>query len=465
MLNLKKRAYWALVATLLVGCGGDDDGVTTSVDAGAPLGEGIVKSIESSLSAEDGLPEGQGRIVLDVFHGDRAVNRKVKLEFATDAARDAVVAKGEGNQEFDLAPGLYFAKITYSEGEVGEPMIGTIAGLKVNLGHVSKYSVVLEAPVGLLQLKFTRSDGPGRPAVGIDEQIIVTVYPEGGDRTAPVWEGKGGENVPLPVGTYDVKATYDSGKGLPTVEWYEGLEIAAGLARTKRDVHLDLDASGVRIDAFNFSRDVNSSTEVYFFNPGALVEQATAKALGKAGESIAIEPGLYDILVVYTPSPNNPDLMGRHKLPNFEVPAREGVRRPLDLQLELAEIRITVTNGEVDVSEQVEIMVKRSGADRVASSSVFEGPGGRHLVAAGTYDLYVEFTPAEGDKVKHTFRGIELTNGNLWAQSWDAAAPDDWVAAAVQRPAAPLRAIDWKPEPVAGDDDDSAGEAEPAVAP
>lgn len=461
MLNAQKMAPWMLAAALLVGCGGEEDGPATTVDAGAPLGEGIVKSIEGAVTAEEGLAEGQGRMVLDVFHGDRAVNRKVKVEIAADAARDTSVAKGEGNQEFDLGPGLYFATIQYSEGGAGEPMTGTVAGLKVNAGSTSKYSVVLEAPVGLLQLKFTRSDGPGRPAVGIDEEIALAIYPEGGDRSAPVWEGKGGESVPLPVGTYDAKATYDSGKGLPTVEWYEGLEIASGLARTKRELHLDLDSSGVRIDAFNFSSDVNSATQVYFFNPGAQVEQATAKAAGKAGESIAVDPGVYDILVVFTPSANNPDLQGRVKLREFEVPEREGVRRPIDLQLQLAEIRLSVVNGEEDVSDRAELMVKKSGADKIASSSVLEGQGGRHVLAAGTYDLYVDFTPAEGDKVSHAFRGIEMTNGNVWNQAFEASNAGDWVATPVQRPAAPLRPIDWKPT---GDDDDSGGDDDDSAA-
>ena len=102
-----------------------------------------------------------------------------------------------------------------------------------------------------------------------------------------------------------------------------------------------------------------------------------------------------------------------------------------------------------------------AGADKVASSSVLEGQGGRHVIAAGIYDLYVEFTPAEGDKVSHAFRAIELTNGNVWAQSFDAANAADWVAAPVQRPAAPLRPIDWKPT---GDDDDSAGDDDDSAA-
>jgi hypothetical protein len=440
MRYLQNLAPWMLAALLLISCGGDDDGPVTAVDLGAPLGEGIVKSVEGAVIADASLAEGQGRLLLDVFHADRAVNRKVKIDLADDGARDTSVARGEGNQEFDLAPGLYFATISYKEGALGEPMTGSIAGLKVNPGHTTKYSVALEAPVGLLHIKFTRSDGPMRPAVNIDDEIVMSIYASGGDRSAPLWEGKGGGNVALPVGRYDVKASYDSGKGLPTVEWYEGLEIAAGLARTKRVVHLDLDASGVRIDAFNFGSDVNGRTQIYFFNPGAAVDRgATMKASGKAGESIAVDPGKYDILIVFTPSDDNPDLTGRLTLPNFEVPERDGVRRPVDLELALGEIRMEI----------------KAGADVVASSSVLEAQGGHHVVPAGTYDIYLQFAPSEGKKVKRAFPQIDLSNGNVWAQSFDAANPEEWAAVPVQTPASPLRPIHWQPE---GDDDDSAGD-------
>ncbi len=456
------RLPWILAVALLAACGGDDDGPATTIDAGTPLGEGIVKSVEGNVVATEGLAEGQGRAMLDVFHGDRAVNKKVKVEIAADGARDAVIAKGEGNQDYDLAAGLYFAKITYSEGDLGEPMTGSIAGLKVNAGNTTKYSVVLEAPVGLLQLSYTRSDGPGRPAVKIDEDVQVDVFVSGGDRSTPVWSGKGGESVPLPVGSYDVKTSYDSGKGLPTVEWNEGLEIAAGLARTKREIHLDLDASGVRIDAFNFSSDVNSSTQIYFFNPGADVANARARATGRAGQSIAVDPGEYDVLVVYTPSDDNPDLEGRLKLEKFVVPEREGVRRPVDLQLELGRISFQVKAGTEDLSDRVELVVKRAGADPVASSSVWEGFGGDHLLPAGTYDVYVEFTPSEGDKIKKQYKGIELSNGAVWAQELDGAAPGDWAVVPVQKPAQPLKPIDVSPK--AGDDDDSAGDDDDSAA-
>lgn len=442
-----------VVLALASACSGDDDGPKTQVDHGTPLGEGIVKEVTGSVQPLENVAEGQGELLLDIFHGDRAVNKKVKVRLASDDARDADVAMGEGNHGFALPAGLYFAYITYKEADELDAMEGTVAALKVNPGHQTKYNVVLEAPIGLLQLRFTRSDGPARPPVKIDEEVELNVYPSGGDRSSPVWTGKGGEWIALTTGSYDVKASYDDGSGMPTVEWYEGLELAGGLARTKREVHLDLDATGVRVNAFNFSSDINDSTQVYFFFPGANVEVARARTSGPAGESIAVEPGTYDLYVVYTPSTDNPDLLGKTLIKDFVVPERGGVRHNVDLVLETAKIGLKVLDGEEDVGERVELHVKRAGADSVAGSSVLEATGvSTHIVGAGTYDLYLIYEPAEGDRRVEAFRGVELSNGSVWEQSFQAT-DATWAPTDTVRPAAPLRAITW--EPPKGDDDDS----------
>jgi hypothetical protein len=455
-----RLALFALSAlTVIVGCscGGGDDTADATVDTGTPLGEGIVKEVTGSLAeVQGGAAEGKGELLLDVFHGDRAVNKKVKVSLARNDAREVPAGKGEGNQAFGLDAGLYFASIRYSEGELARDMEGTIAGLKVNPGKVSKYVVQLEAPVGLLQMKCMRTDGPGRPNVKVDEETTLEVFAAEGDRSTPVWSGTAGGSIPLPVGSYRVKATYDGGSELPTIEWYPGIEIAAGMAKTvKDDCLFDLDSSGVRIDAFNFSFDVNGSTQVYFFNPGANVEQATAKASGPAGENIPVSPGAYDVLIVYVPSADNPDLQTRKKLEDFEVPERGGVRRQVDLVMELGEIMVQVKDGDDDVSERVEMRVKRAGADPIASSSILEIQGvGQQFLEAGTYDIYLDYEPSEGDPIKQAFQGVELGTGFVWRQEFDVQQAS-WLAKEVERPATPWRPLDWK-EP-SSDDDDSGG--------
>ena len=441
-------------------CGGENTTPEASVDAGAPLGEGVVKEVAGTLAdAPADIAEGKGQLLLDVFHGDRAVNRKVKVSLAHDGARDTPAGKGEGNQAFELDPGLYYATIVYSEGDLAVDMSGSIAALKVNAGHVTKYNVHLEAPVGLLLLKCARTDGPGRPEVKVDEQVTLEVFEADGDRSAPMWSGQAGGSVPLPAASYDVKATFDGGSEL-LHEWFEDLVVAPGMAKTIPKCLFDLDTTGVRIDAFNYSSDINGRTDVYFFNPGANIEVATAKAQGTAGEDIKVDPGSYDVLVVYQPSDDNLDLQGRVKLSEFEVPERGGVRRSVDLQMALGRIVLEVLDGEEDVSERVEMMAKRAGADRVASTSLLEVTGvGEHWLESGMVDVYLTYENKDGEKKDEKFLGIDLGNQFVWRQEFNAQ-DASWIAAEIERPAQAPRPIAFKPP--GGDDDDSAGDDDSA---
>lgn len=442
-------------------CGGGD-APAAAIDVGAPLGQGIVTGVAGALAEAVDVSEGKGQLLLDVFHGDRAVNRKVKVTIAHDESRETPAGKGEGNQAFELDPGLYFVTIVYSESELVKDLEGTIAGLKVNAGHTSTYTVHLEAPVGLLHMRCSRTDGVGRPEVNIDAQVTLSVFPAGGDRSTPLWQGLAGDSIPLPTGTYDVKATFDGADG-PMTEWYQSLVIAAAMGKTIPRCLFDLDTTGVQIDAFNFSSDVDDRSMVYFFNPGANVQQATARASGKAGEQIPVEPGEYDVLVVFQPSVDNLDLQGSRLLSGFVVPDRGGVRRQLDMELELGVVEVKVTDGAEDVSERVEIVVKRAGADPVAGMSLLESVGvGQHWLEAGTFDIYLTYEKADGTKKSESFRGVELPNGARWAQTFDSQEAA-WIAQEVRRPAAPLHAIDWRDPALqdddSADDDDSAGNA------
>lgn len=451
LLNLALLTALALVAGC--SCGGDDDTPEASIDAGAPLGEGVVKEVAGTLAdAPTDIAEGKGQLLLDVFHGDRAVNRKVKVLLAPDGARDTPAGKGEGNQAFELDPGLYYATIIYNEGDLAVDMAGSIAGLKVNAGQVTKYNVHLEAPVGLLLLKCARTDGPGRPEVKVDDQVSLEVYGADGDRSSPIWIGQAGGSVPLPVGSYDVKATYDGGSEL-LHEWFENLVVASGMAKTIPKCLFDLDTTGVRIDAYNFSNDINARSQVYFFNPGANIEQAQAKEIGTAGEDVKVDPGTYDVLVVYQPSDDNPDIEGRKMLAGFEVPERGGVRRSVDLEMALGRIVLKVLDGAEDVSERVEMMVKRAGADRVASTSLLEVTGvGEHWLESGMMDIYLTYQDRDGEKKDEKFLGIDLGNQYVWRQEFNAQ-DASWIAADTEKPAQAPKPIAHKP---AGDDDDSA---------
>jgi hypothetical protein len=451
---------------LVLACNGDDKRKAANADTGTPLGQGVVEKVEGRVEDAKDLPEGKGTLLLDVFHTDRAVNQKVKITVSPEASPDTVAAKGEGNQEFQLDPGLYRATIAYDESDLARGFEGAVTGLKVNLGWLTRYHLGLNAPVGQIRLRFHRTVDPTQPPTSVNDKVELAVWKDGDepDIVPPIWKGAAGDFISLPAGTYDAKATYAEPGELPTVEWFHDLVVAGGMAKTEREVDLQVDTSGVRIDAFNYSRDVNGRTTIYFFNPGANVNQAVAKATGKAGEVIKVDPGKYDVLVVYQPSDDSPELRGEKVLKEFEVPERGGVRRQIDLEKALAVARIKVADGDVDVSERTDLRIMRSGADPDAASSILDQVGvGEHWIPVGTYDLYLTYRPVDGDPKRHGFPKVELGNGFVWAQTFSAKEPE-WSAADVRRPPEPLQPISALQVETGGDDDSAAPAPTPAAA-
>ncbi len=409
------------VGLLMVGCGGGEK-VDKSADAGDPDGSGIVTGVTGVVNPlETPSAEGTGTLLLDIFHTDRAINQKAKVKI--QAVEGDARAKGEGNQDFELPPGLYTAEIEYKESDLSGKHKGSLTGLKVSAGVETRYSVKVAAPIGLLRFKFARVVAGQREPQKVTDQAELEVFraEDDPDLTGAFWTGPAGEWLALPVGTYHAKATLKLEDG-PVTEWYRDLVIEEKLARNDQDITLARDDDGVRIDAFNFGKDVNDHASVYFFSPGADTQTAVAKASGAAGKLVKVDPGTYDIMVVYQPDPRQPDLSGSQLLAGFVVPERGGVRRQVDIERELGLLRVSVKAGEEDVNDAVELRVMREGADLDAGSPVLDEVGvSEHPLPAGTYDIYLTLPEA------------------------------------VKNPAAPPRAVEWRQAAKpAGDDDDSA---------
>jgi len=452
-----------LLCLPLAACGGKGPKKAENADPGAPLGEGIVQEVRGAVEEGKDLPEGKGALLLDIFHTDRAVNQKVKVSIHPDGDPGAVLARGEGNQEFQLDPGLYRASLTYNESDLAQGFEGKVAAMKVNLGWTTRYHLGLNAPVGQIRMRFHRSVDPSQPPTPVNDKVQLSIWKDGDepDIVTPFWEGPAGDFVSLPAGTYDARATYSEPGELPTVEWFHDLVVAGGMAKTERDVDLEVDTSGVRIDVFNYSRDVNPRTTIYFFNPGANVQAAVAKASGKAGEVIKVDPGTYDVLVTYQPSDDTPELRGEKLLEDFQVPERGGVRRQIDLEKPLAVARLKITDSGQDAGERTDIRVMRTGADPDAGTAVLDQVGvGEHFIPVGTYDIYLTYRPVDGAPRKHAFQKVELGNGFVWAQTFEGTV-EKWEALPVRRPPEPLQPI-TSLQIVTGGDDDSAEEASPA---
>ena len=130
---------------------------------------------------------------------------------------------------------------------------------------------------------------------------------------------------------------------------------------------------------------------------------------------------------------------------------------------------LKVLDGEEDVSERTEMMVKRAGADRVASSSLLEVTGvDEHWLESGMVDIYLTYENRDGEKKDQKFLGIDLGNQYVWRQEFNAQ-DASWIAAETERPAQAPKPIEKKPsgddDDSARDDDDSAGDDDDSAAP
>jgi len=454
---MSRLPLWIPVLSLLsffVACGGTDGGDVP--DAGSPAAEGMAVSVTGLVTDSKPSDAGDGGLQFKFVLGEQTISQKVSVQLSQDGQ---VVKEGTGDEAFSLAPGLYSASLTYRESDQLPPSSGVLSKLKVNEGATTSYKVGLDVPLGRLRMEF-RQLGAGGSSTVVSEQVDLTVYRSGGDGDVVFWEGPASETIVLGEGLYDVKARVSSGTGPAVIEWYRAVSIEGEMRLTELQVGLQPSDSGVRIDVFNFSSDVNKYVQVAFFQPDADLRRAIAVRTGTGGQLLDVEPGLYDVLVRYTPSS---DVESDRLLRGFEVPAEGGLRFQLDLKQEMGLLKLAFFDGDQDVSSRVNLIAKRAGADAAAGLSVLDVVGvGAHPIPAGTYDLYFDYASAGSERRKDALPGITIANGAIWEQRFDAAAPQ-WIPAPAKLPAAPLRPIDWQEEtrPVdgaAGDDDDSAGD-------
>ncbi len=442
---------------LLAGCGEKEP--EAPIELGEPTVGGVVKSIEGVLTDLETPVEGTGSLLLDVVHTDRAVNQKVKVTIEGAAGS----AKGEGNQDFALGVGTYTASIVYGEGDLGGKHEGNIGNLQVFEGKLSRYQVMLDAPVGLLALRFSTKATQWKAAADVSADVELAVWKNEDDPelTTPLWSGSADDSVVLSAGTYRARAKYTDDRDRKTVEWYPDLEVSGGMARVEKKIEFDLEFTGIRVEAYNFGQPVDDRTTVYFYRPGADMDFAVAVSSGPAGTVTPVDPGTYDLRIVYLPTDQSMELKGELVLEGVVVPERGGVTQKVDLAYPLSKVVLKITEGEADISERTEIRIIRAGADPEAAAAALDDVGvSKHYIPVGTYDIYLTQNLLEGAPRRATFKDVDLGNGYEWNQTFDMAA-EEWIPAPSKRPGSAPQPIPWsrpgEGDDDSADDDDSAG--------
>ncbi len=467
MLNLRRLSV-LLVLALLIGCGDDEV-------AEAPLGEaisdGVVVDCSGSLEAAEGIPEGQGRLILEASLGGEAVTDKLVVKLSPVGTPDVESGSGAGGVELTLNPGAYNASLVYTQSEELGSFEGSLGSVEVRAGQVSRYQAKLTVPIGRLVVRF-KLQGKNKRQADISADVKMALFAAADDPTLvkPVYEGVAGTELMLPKGEYRARVTFVPGRNRSEItEWFGEIVVGATLTRTEKDVVIEPEPLGVRVDAYNYSRGINAGTSVFFFSEGADTSRAIARAKGIGGQVVEVpsqlSPGKYDVLLLYQPSPmTNPDLKIEKTMLGFEVPADpQPIRVPVDFETPLGAIRLKVLAGEDDMSDRIEMRVMRGGADPNAATPALEEFGvSEHFIPSGTYDIYLSWKREDGSVGEAEFIRVELGNGHIWEQEFQRDS-GNWEAAPVRVPLNPLHPITWV-DPNAGDDDDSAGDDDDSAA-
>ncbi len=151
------QPFWRVfVCALLFGIGCGDSEPPPVMDAGTPAPAGIVTQASGEVIEVPPSTEGVGVLSFKFVLGEQTVSDKVALKVSAPGAADGAAGTGPGNQKFELAPGLYDLEVRYRETPEGQEGVGTLKGVKLNLGVTTSYRVALDVPQGQLRLTFSR---------------------------------------------------------------------------------------------------------------------------------------------------------------------------------------------------------------------------------------------------------------------------------------------------------------------
>jgi hypothetical protein len=483
-----QRTYSLWIATALVfgltACGGGGGGNSLGKDPviiDGVAGEGVVKRYSGTSKIDEELGEGEGRIVFDVQHIDRLVNKEVEITVSDADGVSLTPVSIAGNEPLT---------VTFAEGEVEKTLSARLvyepspitrheSELKQLVAHRDRkivYKVKIEAPVGILDLRFF-NDG-----VDVGSKVLYDLFPaapeDGGERGEAVLTEQANSELGLavPAGRYDVHATYKETETISQDAWIEGLVVESGLAKLVHEYDFAVTLHGFIMNARNFGEDVNAQSTVYFYVPGANVLFAVAQDQGPCGKRLVVPPGTYDVRVVYQPG-SEQNTWGDKVIHNVEigVPAAEDeaaedaeagaegeaaegeaaegvaaegdaaegvaaegdaaegdvateetaeasgsksqlIEMEIDLEKALATLQVRALYGGEDVSDKAVLRAIFTGADKQAASALLNVTGlGTHVIPAGDYDIEISYDESD-HRGKLWFEAIHLEHGDSWTE-------------------------------------------------
>lgn len=239
--------------------------------------------------------------------------------------------------------------------------------------------------------------------VGPDDGRILVYVSKNLDRL--VAEGRLGEDVALPPGSYDTRVVFQR-LSADRSKWLRDLSVDAD-RRTEREIEFSAGELSVEATVANGSAG-DEQVIAYVFRPGNHDQPLTSM---RAGQAVLLPTGKYDLRVVLTVDTAEKDVRW---LRDSEV--REGLRSEHRVSFERGALLVRATNAdEATPQGAVELTIFR--ADDVQEEVVDSGWADIPLaLPPGNYDARATFT-ASHDKPVRWLRDVNITSGETVEES------------------------------------------------
>ena len=439
--------------------------------------DAYVAKIWPMLEAEADLPDATGRLFFDFVHAANGEPLQGAVRWTAEPLRDPrgeelawdihrvegpggastapnrVAVSGEGLESVQLPAGWWALSVTYVASSLTGPITITIQGVRIAPGHLTTLAADVVAPAGLLEPRVLLDDQdsqadfqialyapePGatvqameertwQVALRQDEEPRPSGLPPKLDEHAPIWMGSLGDLEALPAGQYVARVWLDDGVRWPSVAWYPDLSVGQGMDSTEpvwklqRAAEINPSGPGIRMHVLNFGDDVSRTSHVFLYRAGEDVTQAAAAWRARGGRYLDVPPGSYSLRAVHHPNGLAGAVVGERVLEDFVVRAEGVTEASVDVEFAMAWLDLGALDADLDISSDVRLRVVREGADPEAGKPVLDEDGvGRHVLPAGTYDVYVTYVPPdERAPIEVAFESVELGPGDRWIQRWQA---------------------------------------------
>lgn len=231
------------------------------------------------------------------------------------------------------------------------------------------------------QLKITVTNGTDTSG-----SALIQIRPAGQHGGDVVASGGSGDVVTVPAGTYDVEVTYRDGVANKTI-WFDRTALAG---HVEKKIDMGFPIASLHFAITNGGKDVGSQG-LFEVRPNGQ-HGADVIASGGSGDSVRLAAGTYSVDVRFHDGAAEKEIW----LDNLALSGR--VEKSVEMGVNLASLRIVVTNGGKDVGGQGLFEVRpdgQHGANVIASG----GSGETVRLAAGTYSVDARFHDGAVDKI------------------------------------------------------------------